>query len=62
MPTRADTARLAAPLYLVADNLIANRRETPQRFIPLAVVATRDADMRLRLVRFSYPDALVVPE
>lgn len=53
-----DGTRLAARLERVADNLAAGRRETPQRFIPVARYAAEDAQRRLALVRFLLADAL----
>ncbi len=53
-----DGSRLAARLEQVADNLAGGRRETPQRFIPVARFATEDARRRLALVRFLVADAL----
>ena len=53
-----DGSRLAARLDRVADNLAAGRRETPQRFIPVARHGAEDAERRLALVRFLLADAL----
>jgi hypothetical protein len=53
-----DGSRLAARLERVAENLAAGRRETPQRFIPVARHAAEDARLRLALVRFLLADAL----
>ncbi|MCB4825132.1 hypothetical protein [Roseicella aerolata] len=42
----------------MADNLAAGRRETPQRFIPVARHAAEDGRRRLALVRLLLSDAL----
>ena len=53
-----DGSRLAARLDRVADNLAAGRRETPQRFIPVARHGAEDPRRLLALVRFLLADAL----